>query len=100
MTSAEIEKVCYTKVFSLSVSHPFHLFFQKIEYCLPKIAYIGGERDKLRTFSKKWKVELLDDFSFPSCTKSSEIERVMIVQTHANRGFSLFSPQRIFGCEK
>jgi len=52
-----------------------------------------GNRQAKKKFTTKG-LNVLDAFSITGCTKSSKFERVMVVQTHANKdenaGFFLF----------
>ena len=77
--------VCFQNNFCLCLFPTiFTSFFQKTDSFLPKIAYISGKQTKKILFKKMKSLNILNDFPFAGCAKSSKFERVMIVQTHAH----------------
>ena len=88
MSDKSIYFVCFPKqILSFSVSHNVTILFQKIEFFLPKIAYIGGKQTNSKTFFLMISLNVLDAFSSTSSyTKSFKFERVMIVLAHSHDG--------------
>ena len=74
------------KKFEFVCFPPFYSPFKKMSPFCKKLRILVGNRQTKKTFKKIKSLNVLDAFSSAGCAKSSQLERVMIVQTHTHDG--------------